>query len=120
MATSYNTQFVRHNVPPSEQRVLSAGRKNRPQPTSATFLRQNPRFNCEPICHVNTVLKDTTELDGHLWWPIELPEKKAKIPNYSLDSTSRFDYRKIDQQKDLSQFTANHHINELLVNKLIC
>lgn len=110
MMTNYGSQFVRHNVPPTEQRVLSAGRKNKPQPTSATFLRQNPRFTCEPICHVSTTIKETAEF--HPWWPNELPEKKAKVPKYSLESTSRFDYQKINQQKVTGRYTSNSLITE--------
>lgn len=108
--TSYSSHFVRHNVPPNEQRILSAGRKNKPQPTSATFLRQNPRFTCEPICHVSTAMKETQEL--HPWWPKELPEKIAKKPKYSLESTSRLDYQKINSQKVFGRYTANLNITE--------
>ena len=109
-ATSYSSHFVRHSIPPNEQRILSAGRKNKPQPTSATFLRQNPRYTCEPICHVSTAVKETQEL--HPWWPKELPEKEAQKPKYSLESTSRSDYQKVNSQKVLGRYTANPNINE--------
>ncbi|KXJ07761.1 uncharacterized protein C2orf73 [Exaiptasia diaphana] len=90
-ATSYGSQFVRHNIPPTPQRALSPNRKNKPQPTSVTFLRQNPRFVCEPICHVDTPGSKAETF--HSWWPNEILESPVVKPQYTLHSTSRADYK---------------------------
>lgn len=56
-----------------------------------TFLRQNPRFICEPICYVKTTVDSQVTCPS--WWPEELPEKSSKVPQHSFDSTARSDYR---------------------------
>ena len=56
-----------------------------------TFLRQNPRFICEPICYVKTSVDSPVKYPS--WWPEELPEKSTRIPQKSFDSTARSDYR---------------------------
>lgn len=91
--TSYKSQFVRHNVPPTPQRIASASRKNKPQPKAVTFLRQNPRFVCEPICHVDTTVQEEKKRNVHSWWPEETIQSPVKKPVYSLSSTSRTDYK---------------------------
>jgi len=70
---------------------VTAGPNNKPHPTNVTFLRQNPRFICEPICYVKTTV-DSQETHPS-WWPEELPEKSTKVPQHSFDSTARSDYR---------------------------
>ncbi|EDO36961.1 predicted protein [Nematostella vectensis] len=111
--TSYHTQFIRHNVPPAPQRTNSANRKNKPQPTAVTFLRQNPRFICEPICHVDTSI-NTEELT-HPWWPNESVERPVTQPHYTFDSTSRDDYRDtssyIKQHKGYSRYNYDSTSN---------
>ncbi|KAK3705154.1 hypothetical protein QZH41_003761 [Actinostola sp. cb2023] len=89
--SSYGSHFVRHNVPPTLQRAASPTRKNKPQPTTVTFLRQNPRFVCEPICHVDTL--ESQEEIFHTWWPNETLQRPVTKPQYSLNSTSRADYK---------------------------
>ncbi|XP_031551373.1 uncharacterized protein C2orf73-like [Actinia tenebrosa] len=91
--TSYTSQFIRHNVPPAPQRIASASRKNKPQPKAVTFLRQNPRFVCEPICHVDTTVQAEDNGNVLSWWPDETVQTPVKKPLYSLSSTSRADYK---------------------------
>ena len=89
--TSYGAHYVGHALELSPLQSLSHGRKNKPHPNNVTFLRQNPRFICEPICHVKTSSdpKDTL----HPWWPEEVPaDKPIKVPQWSFDSTTRSDY----------------------------
>lgn len=74
----------------SPQQSVMAG-NNKPHPTNVTFLRQNPRFICEPICYVKTTVDSPVAYPA--WWSDESPEKPAKVPKRSFDSTSRTDYR---------------------------
>lgn len=71
-----------------------------------TFLRQNPRFICEPICHVETAADSPPTFPS--WWPNEIPEKPAKIPKHSFDSTSRTDYHPLPLVNDhVKQYSSN-------------
>ena len=70
---------------------MAYGPNNKPHPTNVTFLRQNPRFICEPICYVKTAVDSPVTCPS--WWPEELPEKTTKVPQHSFDSTARSDYR---------------------------
>lgn len=90
--TTYKKQFPRHNVPPAQLRATSPGRKHKPQPTRMTFLSSNPRFICEPICHARNN-KDDNKNDAR-WWPADEDLSMEKpVPQYSIASTQRSDYR---------------------------
>lgn len=89
--TSYDAHYTGHALRLSTQQNVTSEPNNKPHPTSVTFLRQNPRFICEPICYVKTSLNAPVTCPS--WWPEELPEKTTKVPQRSLDSTARSDYR---------------------------
>ena len=89
--TSYDAHYTGRALQLSTQQSVTAGPNNKPHPTNVTFLRQNPRFICEPICYVKTTV-DTRETHPS-WWPEELPEKSTKVPQHSFDSTARSDYQ---------------------------
>lgn len=86
--TSYDSHYIGHTFKPAQQSVMSG--QNKPHPTNVTFLRQNPRFICEPICYVKTSMKPPVIYPS--WWPDEVPEQQTKVPERSSDSTSRTDY----------------------------
>lgn len=88
--TSYDAHYIGHAILSPQQNVTS-GPNNKPHPTNVTFLRQNPRFICEPICYVKTTVDSPVKYPS--WWPEELPEKSSKVPQKSFDSTARSDYR---------------------------
>lgn len=89
--TSYDTHYTGHALRLSTQQNMTYGPNNKPHPTNVTFLRQNPRFICEPICYVKTAVDSPVTHPS--WWPDELPEKTTKVPQHSFDSTARSDYR---------------------------
>lgn len=89
--TSYDAHYIGHALHLSPQQNVMSGPNNKPHPTNVTFLRQNPRFICEPICYVKTTVD--SQVPSPSWWPDELPEKTTMVPQYSLDSTARSDYR---------------------------
>lgn len=106
--TSYGSHFVRHNIPPTPQRAVSPTRKNKPQPTAVTFLRQNPRFVCEPICHVDTLIpKDDTLCS---WWPNEIKDHAIIKPKYTYHSTSRADYKNFSLESPRGTSYSRHEI----------
>lgn len=103
--TSYDTHFIGHSLLVSSRQSALTG-QNKPHPTKVTFLRQNPRFICEPICHVETATDSPPTFPT--WWPNEIPEKPAKIPKHSFDSTSRTDYRPPPLLNDrVMQYSSN-------------
>ena len=89
--TSYDAHHTGRALQLSTQQSVAAEPNNKPHPTNVTFLRQNPRFICEPICYVKTGVDSQQTYPS--WWPEELPEKSSKVPQYSFDSTARSDYR---------------------------
>lgn len=102
--TSYDTHYIGHAHLSPQQSVMSG--HNKPHPTSVTFLRQNPRFICEPICYVKTSVD--TPVTYPAWWPDESPEKPAKVPKHSFDSTSRTDYRRPPVPHDsITRYSSN-------------
>lgn len=104
--TSYDAHFIGHSLHLSSRQSVLTGQNN-PHPTNVTFLRQNPRFICEPICHVKTATDSPTSLPT--WWPNEIPEKPAKIPKRSFDSTTRTDYRRPPCLNDrVTRYSSNH------------
>ena len=88
--TSYGAHYTGHTLHLSPQQSVMTG-NNKPHPTNVTFLRQNPRFICEPICYVKTAADSPVTFPA--WWPDESLTKPPKIPTHSFDSTSRTDYR---------------------------
>ncbi|XP_028395273.1 uncharacterized protein C2orf73 homolog [Dendronephthya gigantea] len=89
----YQQDFLKHTTPPAELRITSPGRRNKPQPTSVTFNWKNSRSLCEPVCCVATESVRTKQAE---WWPNKIPKDEKPHPSYSLDSTSRSDYKPID------------------------
>ena len=89
----YQQDFLKFNTAPAGLRITSPGRRNKPQPTSATFDWKNVRTLCEPVCNVDT---RETKKDQANWWPDGVPKADRPRPKYTLDSTSRSDYRPID------------------------
>ncbi|PFX25518.1 uncharacterized protein C2orf73 homolog [Stylophora pistillata] len=88
--TSYGAHYIGHAILSPRQNKISVP-NNKPHPAKVTFLRQNPRFICEPICYVKTTVDSPVTYPS--WWPEELPEKSTSIPQKSFDSTARSDYR---------------------------
>ena len=88
--TSYGAHYTGQPLHLSPQQSVMTGH-NKPHPTNVTFLRQNPRFICEPICYVKTAVDSPVTFPA--WWPDESLTKPPKIPAHSFDSTSRTDYR---------------------------
>ena len=92
--TIYQQDFLKFDTAPAPLRIRSPDRRNKPQPTSASFNWKNARSLCEPVCFVSTKRAKNEQAN---WWPENVPtEETPDKPSYSLDSTSRFDYRPID------------------------
>lgn len=89
----YQQDFLKFNTPPASLRATSPGRRNKPQPSSVTFNWKNARSLCEPVCCVNTECVKNEQAN---WWPNKIPTAEQPKSNYSLDSTSRSDYKPID------------------------
>lgn len=92
--------------------MVSPTRKNKPQPTAVTFLRQNPRFVCEPICHVDTLIPKDEAFCS--WWPNEIKDHAVIKPKYTYHSTSRTDYRNFSLD---SPRCASYSRHEVLTQK---
>lgn len=91
--STYQQDFLKHTTPPADLRITSPGRRNKPQPTSATFNWKNSRSLCEPICCVATEAVRSKQAE---WWPDKIPKDEKPNPCYSMDSTSRSDYKPIN------------------------
>lgn len=89
----YQQDFLKYATPPAELRVTSPGRRNKPQPTSVTFNWKNSRSLCEPVCCVATEAVKNKQAN---WWPDKIPKDEKPQSCYSLDSTSRSDYKPIN------------------------
>ncbi|XP_062511142.1 uncharacterized protein C2orf73 homolog [Corticium candelabrum] len=61
--------------------------RHKPHGEKTGYICQNPRFVCEPVCHVSTV-----NCPAEQWWPQGFDRTPTKQPNYSLDSTARSDF----------------------------
>lgn len=103
--TSYDAHYMGHTLQLAPQQSVMLG-NNKPHPTNVTFLRQNPRFICEPICYVKTTVDSPVSYPG--WWPEEIPDQPTKIPKRSFDSTSRTDYHPPPFHHDrITQYSSN-------------
>lgn len=103
--TSYDAHYTGHtlNLSPQQQSMLTG---HKPHPTNVTFLRQNPRFICEPVCYAKTNMESPVTYPA--WWPDEVPDKPSKIPKHSFDSTSRTDYCPPPPTHDrITQYSSN-------------
>ena len=89
----YQQDFPKHSTPPAKPRITSPGRRNKPQPTSVTFNWKNSRSLLEPVCCVATEAVKHKQAN---WWPEKIPKDEKPTPCYSLDSTSRSDYKPIN------------------------
>ena len=59
---------------------------------------------CEPICHVDTLVEAEETL--HSWWPNETEiHRPVTKPQYSLNSTSRADYKNFSQYTPCPAYT---------------
>jgi len=88
---SYYRQTFIHSAPDTKP---LAGIVNKPSPNDVCFLFENPRFINEPICLANT--KSDRDVQ-HKWWPEKIPENKRPMPDYSLGSTNRADFKRIQK-----------------------
>lgn len=91
--TIYQQDFLKFDTAPAPLRIRSPGRRNKPQPTSASFNWKNTGSLCEPVCFVATKRVKNEQAN---WWPEKVATEETPKPNYSLDSSSRFDYRPIN------------------------
>ncbi|XP_065838184.1 uncharacterized protein C2orf73 homolog [Oscarella lobularis] len=93
LATTHQQNFSSSSST-SENRDVGAAigngeSRNRPHGKRLVFNRDNPRLINAPVCCVRT--ERTKESS---WWPEPTgEEEKRREPSYSLDSTSRWDYR---------------------------
>lgn len=89
----YQQDFLKFDTSPASLRLTSPSRRNKPQPSSVTFNWKNTRSLCEPVCCVKT---ERVKNEQANWWPTKIPIEERYNPSYSLESTSRSDYRPTD------------------------